>query len=88
MPNCPRCDAELKAGAAVCRSCLFVVDRERWQHDAGRLGADDRGGGRPLEDPPVGPLPLTAGGMASGVAGSAARLFTAGKLLRWGKRAK
>jgi len=58
--RCPACGEELRADADVCRHCLHVVDREAWwQHEAGRLGADDRGGGRPLEDPPAGPIPLT-----------------------------
>ncbi len=62
MAACPRCGTALKDGVAVCATCLLVLDREAWrQHDAGRLGADDRGGGHPLEDPPVGPVPLTVG---------------------------
>jgi hypothetical protein len=56
--TCPSCGAELVPDARVCRHCLHVLDREAWrQHDAGRLGADGRGGGRPLADPPAGPLP-------------------------------
>jgi hypothetical protein len=39
-----------------CRHCFSVIDTEGWQQqDAGGLGADERGGGHPLEDPPVGP---------------------------------
>jgi hypothetical protein len=87
MAACPRCGAALKDGVGVCANCLLVLDREAWrQHDAGRLGADGRGGGHPLEDPPVEPVPLTVGGMEAGVVGSAARLFITGKLLRWGRR--
>ena len=48
--------------------------------NAGRLGADDRGGGRPLEDPPVGPIPVTGGGLAGGVPGSGLRLIGASLL--------
>ena len=80
--SCPRCGASLIPEAKVCRECLYVVDREGWQHDAGRLGADDRGAGQQLEDPPVGPLPLTSGGMAGGAFGSALRLLPAGLLAR------
>jgi hypothetical protein len=76
----------LRAAAKVCRHCLYVLDREAWQqHDAGRLGADDRGGGHPLEDPPVAPLPLTGSGVAggpSGAFGGALRLIGAAILLR------
>jgi hypothetical protein len=87
MATCPNCGSALKEGVAVCKSCLHVLDREAWgQHDAGRLGADGRGGGHPLEDPPVGPVPLTVGGMEPGVEASAMRLFITGKLLRWGRR--
>jgi hypothetical protein len=87
MAACPSCGAALKDGVAVCRNCFHVLDREAWeQHDAGRLGADARGGGQPLEDAPVGPVPLTVGGMEGGLEGSAARLWLTGKLLRWGRR--
>lgn len=73
---CPRCGEPIAEDAGVCRHCLHVVDRAAWgQHEAGRLGADDRGGGRPLEDPPVGPIPLTAGG--GGALAGALRLLTA-----------
>jgi hypothetical protein len=87
VATCPNCRSALKDGVKVCKSCLHVLDRDAWgQHDAGRLGADDRGGGKPLEDPPVGPVPLTVGGMEAGALGSAVRLGIAGKLLRWGRR--
>jgi hypothetical protein len=87
MADCPRCGTSLRDDAAVCGSCLYVLDRERWQHDAGRLGADGRGGGAPLEDAPVGPVPLTAGSMdAGGAVGSGVRLWMTGRLLRWGRR--
>jgi hypothetical protein len=69
---CPKCSEPLEAQARVCRHCLHIVDRAAWeQHDAGRLGADDRGGGRPIEDPPVGPIPLTGSGVAGGDLGGA-----------------
>ena len=84
--TCPRCGEELRADAKLCRHCLHVVDREAWQqHDAGRLGADDRGGGHPLENPPVAPLPLTGSGVAGGpfgAFGGALRLIGAAVLLR------
>jgi hypothetical protein len=81
MTACPRCGEALPAEADVCRHCLHVVDRDAWQqHDAGRLGADDRGGGRPLDDPPVGPIPLA--GVGGGGFASALRLFGATMLAR------
>ena len=88
MPTCPQCGTALKERTAVCANCLSIVDRERWDHDAGRLGSDNRGAGRPLEDPPVGPVPLTAGGgdIEGGFFASAFRLFGTGRLLKWGKR--
>jgi hypothetical protein len=82
---CPRCGGSIAADAEVCRHCLLVLDREGWGHDAGRLGADGRGGGRELEDPPVGPIPLEGSGMAGGVFGVAnagLRLVTLGLLGR------
>jgi hypothetical protein len=76
--TCPNCGEVLQAEAKICRHCLYVVDREAWQqHDAGRLGADDRGGGHELEDPPVGPIPLTGSGMAGGAFGALASAFGA-----------
>jgi hypothetical protein len=81
----------LEEDARVCRHCLFILDRARWRHDAGRLGADDRGGGRPLKDPPIGPLPIEGSGLSGGIsdvglAGGAAngafRLLTTGLLER------
>jgi hypothetical protein len=90
---CPRCGKELADDAAVCRHCLHILDRGRWQHDAGRLGADGRGRGQPLEDPPVGPIPVTTGGMHGGglgsagaVANSVSRLVTLRLLFRRRKR--
>jgi hypothetical protein len=85
---CPRCGKPLEVDVAVCRRCLHIVDREKWQHDAGRLGADDRGGGRPLEDPPLGPLPVTGSGLAFGALGSAARLIPVSFLAKWSRRAR
>jgi len=89
---CPKCGKQLHAEADVCRYCLHVVDRDAWQqHNAGRLGADDRGGGRPLEDPPVGPLPLTGAGVAGGpfgAFGGALRAVGAAVLLRPRRRRK
>ena len=88
---CPRCAEGLEDGAQVCRRCLYVLDREGWKHDAGRLGADDRGGGHELEDPPVGPIPIEGSGlvtgqsdaaMAAGATGGLFRLVTAGMLAR------
>jgi hypothetical protein len=66
---------------------MHVVDRDTWlrQHDAGRLGADDRGGGSPLEDPPVGPIPLQGSQLAGGPLGalvSALRSMIAALLAR------
>jgi hypothetical protein len=82
MTECPCCGEEVPAAAQVCRHCLHVLDREGWSaHDAGRLGADDRGGGGPLEDPPVGPIPLTGSGLAAG-AFSNLRLVTVNLLTR------
>jgi hypothetical protein len=75
--TCPRCSGELSSDAVVCRHCFHVLDRSRWQHDAGRLGADDRGRGRPLEDPPIGPVPLTGSGMAGGGLGAIGSFATA-----------
>src|SRR5688572_5617154 len=66
MNECPRCGSKLASRVRVCRHCLHIVDRERWRHDAGRLGADGRGSGHPLEDQSVGPLPLTGGGLVTG----------------------
>jgi hypothetical protein len=93
--TCPRCGEELRSDAVVCRHCLFILDRSRWQHDAGRLGADDRGRGRPLEDPPIEPLPITGSGIAGGALGSlgalansASRLLAAALLLPRRKRRK
>ena len=88
MTACPTCGEALPGGAQVCRHCLAVVDRERWDHDAGRLGADERGAGRPLEDPPVGPVPLTGGAVESGVLGNALRLVTVGLLARRGRHSR
>ena len=81
MSACFRCGERLLPDADVCRHCLHVVDPEAWQqHNAGRLGADDRGGGHPLEDPPIGPIPLT--GNQGGAFASAFRLFGATLLAR------
>jgi hypothetical protein len=67
MRPCPGCGEPLPAEAKVCKHCLRVIDRAAWhEHDAGRLGADDRGRGHPIEDPPVGLIPLTGGGVAGG----------------------
>jgi hypothetical protein len=82
MGACPRCQTPLADDARVCRACLLVLDRTAWRHDAGRLGADARGGGRPLEDPPVGPLPVTGGTLAGGVLAGALRLVQSASLLR------
>ena len=70
----------------MCRSCLQVLDRAEWsQHDAGRLGADERGEGKELEDPPIGPVPVT-GSPFGGVGAAAGRLFGAVTLLRRRRR--
>ncbi len=85
MTTCPRCNESVETGAKVCRHCLTIIDREEWRHDAGRLGADNRGGGRPLEEPPVGPLPVTGSGLEGGADGGAIagfRLLTASLLAR------
>lgn len=82
---CPRCGETIAADADVCRHCLHVVDRDAWdQHDAGRLGADVRGAGRPLKDPPVGPIPV--GGSVGGPVGGALRYLGAFRLLRRRRR--
>jgi hypothetical protein len=87
--TCPRCSGELRSDAVVCRHCFHVLGQSRWQHDAGRLGADGRGRGRPLQDPPIGPVPLAGSGVAGGglsaigsLATAVARLVTTGLLLR------
>lgn len=90
MVECPHCGKELGAEAKVCRHCLRVVDEAAWaSHDSGRLGADGRGGGRELEDPGVGPIPVSGSGIAGGIAGVATaglRLVTTGLLLRRRRR--
>lgn len=59
--TCPRCGGALEAELRVCRHCLLVLDRDVWNaHDAGCLGGDGRGRGRPLEDARIPPLPFTA----------------------------
>jgi hypothetical protein len=86
MPTCPSCGQPVEPDTRVCRRCLYVIDDEhRTEHDAGRLGADDRGGGRPPEDPKVDVIPLT-GGTAGGALGSALRALGAGFLVRPRKR--
>ena len=83
MPTCPSCGQPVEPDTRVCRRCLFVIDEDhRREHEAGRLGADDRGGGRPLEDPKVEAVPLTQGGMSAGAFGSALRALGAGFLVR------
>jgi len=62
-----------------------LLDRDAWwkQHDAGRLGANGRGGGQELEDPPAGPIPLTGSGLAGGAFGVIGGVFSAlGSVLR------
>jgi hypothetical protein len=89
VSSCPKCGGTVQADAEVCRHCLHILDREGWGHDAGRLGADGRGSGRELEDPGVGPIPVSGSGLAGGVAGVAnagLRLVTTGLLLRRRKR--
>jgi hypothetical protein len=88
MTACPNCGETIADDANVCRHCLFVIDRGAWQHDAGRLGADARGGGRELDDPARPPLPVTGSGLAGGVLASGLRLVTSALLLgrRRGRR--
>ena len=86
MAACPRCGDSVAANAKVCRHCLLVIDRAAWEHDAGRLEADNRGGGQPLEDPPVGPIPVTGVGLSAGVLGGALRLMSTALLLRRPRR--
>ncbi|HEY7561174.1 MAG TPA: hypothetical protein VH650_03285 [Gaiellaceae bacterium] len=88
MTTCPACHEQIADDAKVCRHCLQVLDAEGWQHDPGRLGADDRGSGGPLEDPPVGPLPVTGSGMGGGMLGSALRLVPASLLARGRRRSR
>lgn len=78
--KCPQCGESIADDASVCRHCLHVLDREAWgAHDAGRLGANGRGAGRPLEDPPVGPIPV--GGSVGGAVGGALRFLGSFRLL-------
>jgi hypothetical protein len=89
VTTCPSCGATFAEELQVCRKCFFVLDHEHWRHESGRLGADNRGGGKPLEDPPIGPIPVTAPGLASGVGAGLAsgfRMFGTGRILRWGRR--
>jgi hypothetical protein len=86
VAGCPRCGKEIATTAGVCRHCLFVLDEDAHrQRDAGRLGADARGGGRELEDPAVGPLPLAGSGL-TGIANAALRLVPTGLLVRRRRR--
>jgi len=85
MAACLSCGGSVQANAEVCRHCLHILDGAGWEHDAGRLGADGRGGGREPEEPPVGPIPLSGSGLAGGVLGIAnagLRLVTLGLLGR------
>jgi hypothetical protein len=90
VTTCPSCGASLEQDAHVCHECFFVVDHEHWRHESGGLGADNRGGGKPLEDPPIGPIPVTGAGLGGGTFGdlgaSGFRMFGAGRILRWGRR--
>jgi hypothetical protein len=88
MTTCPACHEQVDEGARVCRHCFQVLDAAGWQHDPGQLGADDRGAGRHLEDPPVGPLPVTESGMEGGMFGSALRLIPASFLARGRRRGR
>jgi hypothetical protein len=87
--ECPRCGGALRENAEVCRHCLLILDREGWGHDAGRLGADGRGGGHELDDPAVDAIPVAGSGLAGGVFGAATagfRLVTTGLLLKRRRR--
>jgi hypothetical protein len=87
--ECPRCSGSLHEDAKVCRHCLLVLDREGWDHDAGRLGADGRGAGSEPEDPPVEPIPVSGSGLAGGEAGAATaglRLVATDRLLKRRRR--
>ena len=90
VTTCPSCGATFAEDVQGCRKCFFVLDHEHWRHDSGALGADNRGGGKPLEDPPIGPIPLTGPGAGAGMFGdfgvSGFKLFGAGRILRWGRR--
>ena len=89
VKECPSCGGSLGPDAEVCRHCLHILDREGWEHDAGRLGADGRGAGREPVEPPVGPIPLTGAGLSGGLLGAATagfKLVTTGLLLRRRRR--
>lgn len=86
---CPSCGATLDGDPAVCRKCFHIIDRSRWQHDAGRLGLDERDRGRELNDPPVGPLPVAPGGpagFAGSFVGSVFKLWGVGRILSRNRR--
>jgi hypothetical protein len=56
MPTtCPSCGATFEDDHPVCPKCLFVIDRERWNEDAGSPGADADDRARELADAPIGP---------------------------------
>ncbi len=82
--TCPSCGATLAEDARVCQQCFYVVDREHWQHDAGRLGRDERDRSHELGDARVGPLPVAPD--QAGIVGNAFKLFGVGRILRWGRR--
>jgi hypothetical protein len=86
MPTtCPSCGATFEDDTSVCRTCFFVIDHERWNADAGRLGPDQRDRALELEDAPIGPVPVTAPGFG-GFAGSTFKLFGVTRILHGGRR--
>jgi hypothetical protein len=84
--TCPSCGARFEDDTPVCRNCFFVIDRERWNGDAGRLGPDQRDRALELEDAPIGPVPVTPAPGLGGFAGSAFKLFGVTRILRGRRR--
>ena len=63
-----------------------MIDRERWNQDAGTPGANEFDRAHELEDAPIGPVPVTPAPGLGGFAGSAFKLFGVTKILRGGRR--
>jgi len=81
--TCPSCGATFDDDPPVCRRCLFVIDRQRWNEDAGSPGADADDRARDLADAPVGSVP--PGGPSGGLGWSGLRPFF-NSFLRGGRR--
>jgi hypothetical protein len=84
MPTtCPSCGATFDEDIPVCRSCFFVIDRQRWNEDAGSPGADADDRAKDLADAPIGSVP--SGGPSGGLGWSGFRpMFNS--FLRGGRR--